>query len=83
MRPMPCLSLAHAVYVYYCTGIYGGFYMISKDESTTTKYYGASQYNKERTNHSQFNDGAGLFWPADAFSHTNKKTSGQDAARNR
>ncbi len=57
--------------------------MISKDESTTTKYYGASQYNKERTNHSQFNDGAGLFWPADAFSHTNKKTSGQDAARNR
>ena len=51
--------------------------MISKDESTTTKYYGASQYNKERNNHSQFNDGAGLFWPADAFSHTNKKTVGR------
>lgn len=57
--------------------------MVSREESTTTKYYGASQYNRERNTHTQFNDGAGLFWPADAFSHTNNKTNAQDTTRNR
>ena len=60
----------------------GGFnMMMNKEDSTTSKYCSASQYTRETSNKTQFNDGAGLFWPADAFSRANKKTANQDTSK--
>lgn len=57
--------------------------IVNREDSAANKYYGASQYASEASNKTQFNDGAGLFWPADAFARTNRKSNVQDTNKAR